>query len=193
MIKRANINVYGNDYNGYIIIESMEELKNYFEETLNGLQKDSISKLMDRAFTRAKGNLNGHSTDAFVSIAETESETTGCGVLISHTKIFGEIRTSFIKTISRGEKLVINPANGFSHFGFKPSVPHKIEYIPLNEYSTQDIKVFKWNGGAHWYAKIAHIDVVIDGEQKWNAKWVAQQKAEQFLSKMNQKSQSRVG
>jgi len=36
----------------------------------------------------------------------------------------------------------------------------------------------------HYYAKIGLIDVVIDGEAKWNARWVAQKKAEQYLSEM---------
>lgn len=181
-MRRANIRVYGNDYRGYIIIESMKELSEYFEESLNGIQKDSIKKLMDRAFTRARGGSVGHTTDHLIDIAEVEADTLGCGVMISHAKIFGEIRTGFIKVISRGEILIINPQNGLSHFGFKKSEPHKIEIISTgNSYTKEDIKIYRWPQGSHWYAKVAQLDVVINGEQKWNTKQMAEENAIKFL------------
>ena len=58
----------------------------------------------------------------------------------------------------------------------------QVEIISEKEnYTEDDIKLLKWASGAHWYAKISRIDVVVDGEAKWNSKIVAQRKAEDFL------------
>ncbi len=47
------------------------------------------------------------------------------------------------------------------------------------------IKVFKWIGGKHYYAKIGNIDVVDDkGRQKWNTKTMAYKQAEIMLKKL---------
>ena len=43
------------------------------------------------------------------------------------------------------------------------------------------IRVLKWQGGTHWYAKIGDIDVVWEGCQKWDTKKQARKAAEAFL------------
>jgi len=40
--------------------------------------------------------------------------------------------------------------------------------------SEEEIKIMKWPGGKHWYAKIGEQDVVVNGKQKWNTKKGAQ-------------------
>ena len=189
--KRVNIKVFGMTYNDYILIETLDELEDYFNDRLNGINKDSLISLFKRTKTMyLDRQIPGHSTDPLIIATEIKSELSGAGYLISHAEIFGGIRTSMIKMICRGDKLVINSANGISHFPLPKKEPYEIEILPDDVYSIADIRVFQWPDGKHWYAKVSQIDVVIDGEQKWNARWVAQEKAEQFLNEMLQKSKS---
>ena len=87
------------------------------------------------------------------------------------------------KLILEGNRIAINPFNGVSYFTIPDGVT--LEFILTKKYTKHDIRVKRWYDGAHWYAKVGFMDVVIDGEVKWNAKWVAQQKAEQFLEELN--------
>ena len=74
--------------------------------------------------------------------------------------------------------------NGVSYF----AIPKTIELEIISEYekyNEKDIKILRWAGGLHWYAKIGFMDVVIDGEAKWNSRWEAEEKAKEFLKEMN--------
>jgi len=46
---------------------------------------------------------------------------------------------------------------------------------------SDEIRVLQWPGGEHWYAKIGAVDVVIDGEQKWNTFNEADTAAKRFV------------
>jgi len=44
------------------------------------------------------------------------------------------------------------------------------------------IRIIKWEGGSHYYAKVGKFDVVdADGNQKWNSEYRAREEAEKFL------------
>jgi len=59
------------------------------------------------------------------------------------------------------------------------------EDILFPTYTEEDIKIIKWNDGIHWYAKVGRMDIVDDeGNQKWNTKKEAEQKAKEFLFKL---------
>jgi len=61
--------------------------------------------------------------------------------------------------------------------------------FPLNDdeekYSEKDISIKKWDEGNHYYAKIKHIDVVIDDIVKWNTYDEAMRNAKIYLSELN--------
>ena len=44
------------------------------------------------------------------------------------------------------------------------------------------IKILQWPKGIHWYAKIGHVDIVVDGEQKWNTREQAEKAAQEYLA-----------
>ena len=48
-------------------------------------------------------------------------------------------------------------------------------------YTLDDIKIKRWDGGKHYYAKIGNMEVVIDGINKWNTPQRAREMAEQFF------------
>lgn len=47
--------------------------------------------------------------------------------------------------------------------------------------SIEDVNFIVWNGGKHWYAKIGKMDVVVNGEQKWNTKEEAINAAKSYI------------
>jgi len=57
---------------------------------------------------------------------------------------------------------------------------------PFNSYSKEDIKITKWPGGRHFYAKIGKLDVVDkEGNVKWWSEEDAQENALKYLEKLN--------
>lgn len=183
-MKRANFTYWNQKYNGFIVIENMSDLIDYFHERLYGMQKETARNLVDRARAVAIDNASvPHPTDPIISIVEIESELKG-GILLNHAKIFGTLQQQWIEAINDGLNIAINPMNGVSHFMFPKTIDIKI-ISEREKYTQADIKVLRWTGGTHWYAKVGFMDVVIDGEQKWNARWQAEEKAKQFLSEMN--------
>jgi hypothetical protein len=57
---------------------------------------------------------------------------------------------------------------------------------PHTKYTEKDIKVVKWPGGKHYYARIGEIDVTDDENNlKWNSYQTAYNKAVEQLNKIN--------
>lgn len=180
-MKRVNINVFGMFYHSMILITNMDELYEFFENSLQKIQEKSLTKLIDRSCRRIKGEFVGHPDDILVSTSEKMSQISGKGCLYTHTEMFENVYSLMINKVSKGEYLAINPNTLISYFSFNPEIA-EIEYISENDcYTKDDIKVFRWDNGIHWYAKVDKYDVVINGEQKWNSKLKAKQKAEEFL------------
>lgn len=46
---------------------------------------------------------------------------------------------------------------------------------------SDEIKILQWPQGTHWYAKIGNVDVVIDGEEKWDTYDEADVAAKRFV------------
>ena len=89
-----------------------------------------------------------------------------------------------LKNLLRCGVLYINAAGGFN-MGSKDwkevRTITKSKYIwPGNENIKPSIK--KWPNGTHYYAKIGGVDVVVDGEQKWDTREEAQEAIDRFLS-----------
>ena len=57
---------------------------------------------------------------------------------------------------------------------------------PHVEYTEQDIKITRWRGGNHYYAKVGHIDVEDDfGKVKWNTEKQAREMAVKYMHDLN--------
>jgi hypothetical protein len=187
---RAKVKAFGQNYGDRILIRSLSELNSYFEEVFGNVVKETVQTTYDRAIGRAQNKYVGHALDSFVGVAETVSMCRQISPVNAAIDLFGSVEKNMIEFISNGQWIIINPVNKISYFNVKPTDPTvEIEIISENEiYTKDDIKVFKWENGSHWYAKVGLQDVVIDGEQKWNAKWIAQNKAEEFLEIANNKN-----
>lgn len=179
-MKRANIHSkhYNLDYNRFFIIENIDDLHEFFEEKTNGLIKEAAVKLVERARSEIKDKID---KNPIVTYSELIAKNKNMGVVYAECKAMGTYQSNLIMTILRGCKIAIRPSNCVSYFTLCEGDTYEI--ISEKEiYTKDDIKIMRWPNGYHWYAKIGQIDVVIDGEQKWNAKWEAQEKAEQYLN-----------
>lgn len=178
-MKKANFVAYNQNYLGFIIIEDMSDLIDYFNERLYGIQKESAVTIVQRDKARNKGQEVSHTTDVITRGVEFITDRNGKGCLYNQAVIMADVQQNMVDAIHRGYRLSINPYNGVSYM----TIPHDVvlEFIEVGKYTKDDIKVSRWPDGSHWYAKIGYIDVVVDGEHKWNARWEAQSKAEQFL------------
>lgn len=56
------------------------------------------------------------------------------------------------------------------------------------EYTAKDIKVTRWPGGKHYYAKIGGVEVEINGKTKWNTAKMAETEAKKFLRNLKRKT-----
>ena len=57
-------------------------------------------------------------------------------------------------------------------------------FFTFDKFTEDDIRIIKWEGGKHFYAKIGKEDVVIDNKQKWDTRGEAMECAKLFLSEM---------
>lgn len=182
-MKKANIISYGQEYKGFILIENITDLLDYFHERFYGMKKVSAVNLVTRYQAKQRGEMVGHGTDLITDVVEGTCDIKGTGCAWELCKLTGTVEKYWIKDIADGRKIAINPINGISHFN--PEDDAIINIITSNElYTESDIKISRWSGGTHWYAKIAFIDVVINGEAKWNSKIVAMNKAKEYLKAM---------
>jgi hypothetical protein len=180
-MKRANIKAFNQFYTGFILIESHGELIDFFHEKTTGMIKDSARSLVDRAQAKAREeNVPSKGVDAITRGTETIADIKKQGLLYQQACLMGTYQSTLEREILSGNTLVINPFNFVSWFVLPKNA--EVEIISEKEtYTKDDIRLFRFPNGGHWYAKISKIDVVVNGEQKWNARYIAQQKAEEFL------------
>jgi len=184
-MKRANIKDNNSNYKGFILIEDMSDLINFRHEVTYGLLKESATELVHREEQRQRnGETDSHITDVITYGVEKLMEIKGGGgCVFAQAQLMGNYQFNQDMYLSEGKKLAINPYNNVSYFTLSDDA--EIEIISENEiYTLEDIRVSKWFQGNHWYAKVGLIDVVVDGEMKWNTMEAAQRNAEEFLKSL---------
>ena len=54
-------------------------------------------------------------------------------------------------------------------------------YPTVSKPTIKDVRIFSWDNGVHYYAKIFNLDIVWDNEQKWNTYAEAEEAAKEFI------------
>jgi hypothetical protein len=178
-MKIADIHDYNQFYKGFYIIENIIDLFDFFNEKHYGMTKEIARELVDRVQLSEKNQKVPDPTNKYIEQIEEIQKIHGHGIIYTECLIMGEYQTNLIDCINKNRIIAINPYNGISFFTLSNNGTYTV--TGNIEYTKDDIRVLRFPDGHHWYAKLGKMDVVIDGEQKWNARWVAQQKAEQFL------------
>ena len=76
-MKKVNFTYRNQNYNGFIVIENMSDLIDYFHERLCGMQKETARELVDRAMVN-DGTITESSTP-IIKIIQVESKIKGGG------------------------------------------------------------------------------------------------------------------
>lgn len=175
-MKRANIIQDNTEFKDRILVTNLEELDQYFKQYVNP-RFHSVSTM---TMERKSDEISPRETNPIKRLSDHAiliQNHTGRGAIFQIAEMETKVKFAMLKYVSRGHSLMCNEAGGWNLIGKDA----KIEHIGDISYLKDDIRVFKFAKGVHWYAKIKDKDVVVDGEQKWNARWIAQQKAEYFL------------
>jgi len=90
---------------------------------------------------------------------------------------------SKFKFIAQGIPVIINDVGGFMLLTDDVEITDEIMAPSMvrPKFTEDDIKVSKFRGGSHWYARLSWLDVEIDGRVKWSSAEAARKAALKFL------------
>lgn len=175
-MKRANIQAFDMEYTNMILIETMEDLYEYFETISTTRIKEAAQDILETAKT------GGHNTTRVGGFAQDMARHSGQGAIHLLCDLVGRAQASQIMKVAQGMKIAFNPSGGY----FPIPENAKIEIIPICKYTEKDIKITKFDGGKHYYATIGGIEVVDQwGDKKWNTHDFAERTAKKYLETLN--------
>jgi hypothetical protein len=184
-MKKYNIEIdlKGNlmKYPGCYFIDSLDSYNEYLIILNNKfLISESEIKNIQTFIGHGYSYLTGLSTLFCGTIEEKDKREP---ILLHLKYLQASVLIGQINSLLDGKKLVINDNGGY--FTIKPDEKYKIFSID-NKYTIKDIKIKKWWGGKHYYAKVGNIDVKDDdGNVKWNTEQYAYDMSVKFMNFLN--------
>jgi len=180
-MRRANVKgANGLFYENRILLESIEDY-NYYREYMHDAKYENAMRSL---LAKKESDRKLHNTSRLADLAEIVAEKTGQGGLLTLADISSKVTTTQLRLIMEGKTLVVNENGGYFYLG-KDDVVEEINF----RYTEKDIKVTKFEGGRHWYAKVGAITVEdFEGDKKWNTHKYAYNEAKKFLEKLNSSS-----
>jgi hypothetical protein len=169
------------DYDWMLVIESLEDLISYHENTL----KAQIPFAWENLLKTHSGHSHICTTLGLLINHQAKVEK-GKRSLFELTRIVGEkIFEAKATTLLNTGKIYINNNGGFFPHSKDITV---LEEISINsdklifpQYTEKDIKIKKWENGKHYYAYVGSFQVEMHGENKWNTEQKALDMAKAFL------------
>lgn len=106
--------------------------------------------------------------------------------LLDDAKILDEFLSGYHKGFFHYGHIIVSPNNSFrmmdDTFTILETQLRDDMIFPVTQQS--EIRIIKWPGGVHYYAKIGNTDVVdANGNQKWNSHEDAYFEAQRYLAK----------
>jgi hypothetical protein len=171
------------DYDWMLVIENMQDLISYHENTLRAQIMPAWNNLTDVQAGKAHINTN------LGFLINLQAECDGRKGLIELTGIISsKIFEAKAKALSDTGKIYINKNGGFFSDNENITVLEEMflddENVIFPQYTEKDIDVKKWEGGKHWYAYIGNIQVEMHGDRKWSTPEKAKEMAKAFLQRM---------
>ena len=174
-MKRANVTQGGLFYENRIIIESIEDLEDYFLKEREPDHKWKLQQFLENDSANKPIDFKNMKLESY---AEMMQEKTGRGAIHWMADFESKTRVAMIKWVANGHSLMVNEKGGWCFL----NGDSKIEWLGEKQLSELDIKITQFRHGDHYYAKIGKTDVVDeDGSVKWNTYRQAEEKAKQFL------------
>jgi len=189
-MKKYNLKVkfgeYWSTYTNCYFIQNIEEYQEYFQELNNKFAvSESEIKNLETFMGHGHSLLTGVSGMFCGMIEQKECRKP----MLAHLKILqGSVLGDQLRHMLDGDKLLIQKTGGY--FPIKPTQEVEIMELIDRKYTVDDIKVSKWFGGSHYYAKVGTIDVIDEyGDVKWNTEKRAHERAVQFIEMLNKPQQ----
>ncbi len=164
-------------YGWMLKLDSMEMLELYHKTVHAKLIKKGFDDHLERIRYNRKNesNVTGHWSsnpaiviDALIGCEQLSGRDISLmGALIKYETL---LISSKIDTLNKGRILYLRRSGVSTPFGKGMVVEDTIIKDELLYPQEGKIKVFKWQGGKHYYATFDDKDVVWDGNQKWNTK-----------------------
>lgn len=149
------------------------------------IRSDSLLKSYNRVKQLANDGTIGHRTQEEACIELILNAAKNRCSILDDIKIYTEkFLSGYIERFTEGKTLLINRNFGFTILSNSIKIldtKHLKGWLfPDHRKFEQKIKITHWPEGKHYYAKVGTLDVVINGEQKWNSEDMAMKKAHEF-------------
>jgi len=169
----------------YLEITSFEDLMLYWMTARLNLDGNAFAE----AIKEKKYHCRSELANRLQSLAEINNNS----FFSTLQKVSGKTFQTQSKFILNGLSIYINKNGGFfsgitSYKTLKTQEIINNIIFPKNDgkYTDKDIRILKWDGGTHYYAKINDFDVEVNDELKWNTEIEARKKAMEFLKTINE-------
>jgi len=154
-------------------------------DLLRDFQEKIQSKNMLKGITShlATQTTHSHPKNKLESIYNYYSEFTGECICQTIPKLEHTFYLKKLEYIRNKGAILIRESGSFMPFNPEEfQITDSAEKRELEYPSDTEIKIIRWPGGTHYYAKVGNMDIVDqEGNQKWNTEKEARQKAKQYL------------
>lgn len=183
--KSEKINI---SYDWLLVIESVDELNNYHNQSMKGKISLAWDNLLDVQNKKAHIN-NDLAKIINLKAAVSESEGTKDSIITLTEKALNDIYSAKYNALIDTGKIYVNNNGGFfSHNKYLEVLDELIideKNLIFPEYTEKDIRVKQWDGGKHYYAYVGDFRVERDGKNKWDSFNEAYKHAKSFIYRIN--------
>jgi len=176
---RLKCNHYNMEYPWILECKDIETLIEHTEKYMN----TEIERGVKDWFKSQKGHL----TTNYASAVEKMMIFTGNNFIKESTIMENKIFQGKLKMLLKFGTLYLRENGSYMvHSDSLIIIDKKVmDEMVWPEYTVDDIKISKWDGGSHYYAKIGRMDVTdADGNVKWNTHKEAKRHALVFFENL---------
>lgn len=159
------------NYGFVFIIKTVEQLMDWWDKVRT---KNAACEFQDAYKSIAE---NRHATEGVY--LKNLAQMKGIGLVEALTELNCAGLQGMYNCLSDYGTIAINSKGGY----FPLRASNNISYEQdVRDYVLpgSEIKIMKWTGGTHWYAKVGSVDVIWNGKDKWPTRKTAELAAKKF-------------
>lgn len=186
-VKVGQVNHSDKETTWYFVPESVEQIKEHWDKYVGAEIKNGTQEIINNISNIIKGRLSEHYRTTWGSLIEQVSGIKEKSYLETEFEEENMLWKNRIDWFNKYGEIYLT--DGLTMFmlveGFTEIKEHiykdKLEF-PTEKYTIDDVRYIQWDGGKHWYAKVGNIDIVWDGQQKWDTKLKAEIAVRQYFN-----------
>lgn len=171
------------NYRWRIVIENAEQLITFTETYQHTIIEEGIKDLF------SGDQRISHKSSDWAVLIDRLSQITENSYIEQSSKTERDVFIAKMEVIWRFGKIYVDENASFFPHTDDIQIMHEVEKDTLvwPHYDSEDIRIVRWPGGKHYYAKIGKLPVVDEkGNEKWNTEERARAKAEKYLNELIQ-------